>query len=211
MSEVLKTCTACLRNLPVANFYREKHGSYGVRSRCKECFERLRQESKRTYRCGHCGKEYRRPPSRVGQFCSISCSADAKAKIVACANCGKLVRYSLSRIRKYCSQACMGRHRSGANHPTWALRRTERTGYVTVFVPNHPNRNSHGRIFEHRLVMEQSLGRLLKSNETVHHINGNRADNRIENLQLRTGMHGPGIVHRCVDCGSTNVVSEKIA
>jgi transposase-like protein len=88
-------------------------------------------------------------------------------------------------------------------------------GYVNVMVPvGHPFSSMAmvtGYVTEHRLVMAQHLGRSLLSSESVHHINGKRDDNRLENLQLRHGKHGKGERFVCVDCGSHNIRAEEFA
>ena len=59
-----------------------------------------------------------------------------------------------------------------------------RGGYLYIRKPDHPNATSEGYVAEHRLVVEKRIGRYLKRNEIVHHINGNRQDNRLKNLVL---------------------------
>lgn len=59
-------------------------------------------------------------------------------------------------------------------------------GYVRRRVENHPFSDKRGYVSEHRLVMEAHIKRFLKPDEVVHHINGIRDDNRIENLEIYT-------------------------
>jgi transposase-like protein len=87
-------------------------------------------------------------------------------------------------------------------------------GYIQVILPADDPFSSMqdkmGYVLEHRLVMARALGRPLTDIETVHHIDGNRENNLIENLQLRIGKHGKGEVYRCADCGSYHVVAVSL-
>lgn len=83
--------------------------------------------------------------------------------------------------------------KKGAAHGNWKGGKiTKADGYIVVQAPDHPKASTKGYVLEHRLVMEQHLKRFLKEDETVHHLNGIRGDNRIENLELRVGNHGKG-------------------
>ena len=74
--------------------------------------------------------------------------------------------------------------RSGKNHPNYKTGRTEKYGYVYIYQPDHPHCTKKNTVAEHRLVMEEHLGRYLLRTEVVHHKNGDPQDNRLDNLEV---------------------------
>ncbi len=67
-----------------------------------------------------------------------------------------------------------------------------KNGYVYITKVGHPNAKNKGRLFEHTFIMSAHLGRALKRGESVHHKNGIKSDNRIENLELWHKGHPTG-------------------
>lgn len=91
----------------------------------------------------------------------------------------------------YCGADCYNATKRGDGNPKWRGGSHYSKGYVYQYAPWHPNATKDGYVREHRLVVEAAIGRLLKKTEVVHHKNGVKDDNRIENLEVcvSTGKH----------------------
>lgn len=93
----------------------------------------------------------------------------------------QLIRYQI--IRRTVSEATKGIINKREKHANWKGGRIkDHRGYILQILDYHPHFTQVGYVFEHRLVIEKEIGRYLQSEEVVHHINGVRDDNRIENL-----------------------------
>lgn len=84
--------------------------------------------------------------------------------------------------------------------------------YLYAKVPDHPKRTKNNYVLLHRVVMENHINRLLLPNEVVHHIDGNKFNNDISNLQLMDAKEhvkhhankGRSIIYLiCPYCGKT--------
>jgi hypothetical protein len=151
---------------------------------------------------------YRKKWNRDPMYCNMKCSDAGRRRASdernkrPCLHCGaiflkkrRFAADTIYREQKFCNLTC-----KGAYHTKMAAekfmrgeygRHVKRNGYVWISVPKGVT-GKKGSVMEHRFVMSQHLGRELFAEETVHHINGDRSNNDLTNLELFSNRHGPG-------------------
>ncbi len=158
--------------------------------------------------CEECKNEHLKPRAK---FCSDACNQRYRLrirfnlKVRTCLHCG--IEHNKKKSIKFCSEVCRKkvqyikvnkkkrdniRIKNGLSldHPRLKKENGQghsctTRGYIVVSKKGHPNaRNGKGSIYQHTLIMSEHLKRPLRKGESVHHKNGIRNDNRIENLEL---------------------------
>lgn len=165
---------------------------------CNTCFKNFMGTPNRRYcnncsnfKCELCNKSFSRRTD-TNKFCSLKCARLSWVGKPTRANWTPELKAKMS--KKYMGKGnpmygkenwAKGKKRpemSGINHFAWKGGFSiNKDGYKVI----ENELETHGeKIFEHRLVMEQNLGRKLLFSEIIHHINHNKLDNRIENLMI---------------------------
>lgn len=103
-------------------------------------------------------------------------------KEVECPTCGKFKYYPACHLKpiKFCSKVCAMKSKTLSAHKNWKGGQVVQAGYIKV------KQLDGTYLFEHRMVIEDSMGRPLLDSEKVHHIDGNKQNNHLSNLKVVT-------------------------
>lgn len=157
----------------------------------------LKLEQYRAPRCV-CGRVLALPSRKATGLCR-----ECDLVKVTCQQCGTeriVTRHRAQNKQYFCDRHCFGRwigkHRK-PRRPKQVIK--TRSGYLQEYAPGHPRANRKGYVFQHILVWERSSGQKPPDSCVVHHLNGNKSDNRPGNLvALPIGRHHPYLVQRAL-------------
>lgn len=199
-----KTCSGC-----------QKLNTSSYKDFCKSCYQCKWVKTIPEKECVQCKNPFKDSGKRCGD-CRYKDRRDIHKK-KPCSQCGRIGFVKINIGKNLCN-TCVRNNRD-RDEPGYKERRMHKNfifgrkyrgkpidtpkrvkkgtwktaeGYVLTFKKGHPNASSKGSINVHTLVMSEYLGRPLRKNETVHHKNGIRDDNRIENLELWHRGHPAG-------------------
>jgi len=159
---------------------------------CKICGVGFESESNVAKYCNKCRRLVRKADKKRWE--DKNCSL--------CIDCGKKI-FRLS-------TRCLSCANKGNLNPSWKGGRIVTVnGYIWIYSPNHPFANSSGYVMEHRLVVEEDIGKYLDVDVLAHHINGKRDDNRLSNLKVVTKKEHSNL-HRNFQNGRFEIQQDKV-
>lgn len=174
-------CAGCGQDVTRSRKQRERATTEVVLC-SRECAAKVgtRPKEGRHIPCEQCGTDFWARPSDMGKarFCSVACKLayDRRGQITrACEHCGVEFTRAASRMGggasnaagRFCTKRCEGDYRT--EHAQGSV---NADGYRVRHIKGRP-------VLEHRLVAAEVLGRPLLRSEEVHHVNGDRAENRV--------------------------------